>query len=249
MPLKMPKLLKKKLSSKKLGSKIKNKSDGMPSSKEEKKGNPSAIDDIEEIFNAPVPDNSNLLDNITEESEVLSKPKVKGSKKASIKLSGTISSNSEIESVQVIKGAQSASIHNFGLSKSTIDALLKRGVESLFPIQVQTFKPIRNGEDLIGRAKTGQGKTLAFCLPTLEQIISKGLLNKGKAPKVLIMTPTRELAKQVVTEFQSIAPFVKIEAIYGGTSLQENRSVLMKGIDVVVGTPGRIKVIFLYYRH
>jgi ATP-dependent RNA helicase DDX21 len=142
-------------------------------------------------------------------------------------------------------GQDAASIQNFGLSKNTIDALLKRGIDKLFPIQEQTFKPIRNGEDLIGRAKTGQGKTLAFCLPTLEQIISKGLVGKGTAPKVLIMTPTRELAKQVVSEFQSIAPFVKIEAIYGGTSLQENRSVLMKGIDVVVGTPGRIKACIL----
>ena len=89
------------------------------------------------------------------------------------------------------------------------------------------------------------GKTLAFCLPILEQLISSNIntLQRGATPKVLIMSPTRELAKQIVEEFQSISSTVglRIQAIYGGTSLQDNYSVLQKGIDVVVGTPGRIK--------
>lgn len=89
------------------------------------------------------------------------------------------------------------------------------------------------------------GKTLAFCLPILEQLISSNIntLQRGATPKVLIMSPTRELAKQIVEEFQSISRTVglRIQAIYGGTSLQDNYSVLQKGIDVVVGTPGRIK--------
>ena len=89
------------------------------------------------------------------------------------------------------------------------------------------------------------GKTLAFCLPILEQLISSNIntLQRGATPKVLIMSPTRELAKQIVEEFQSISRSIglRIQAIYGGTSLQDNYSVLQKGIDVVVGTPGRIK--------
>ena len=86
---------------------------------------------------------------------------------------------------------------------------------------------------------------MAFCLPILEQLISSNIntLQRGATPKVLIMSPTRELAKQIVEEFQTISRTIglRIQAIYGGTSLQDNYSVLQKGIDVVVGTPGRIK--------
>ena len=89
------------------------------------------------------------------------------------------------------------------------------------------------------------GKTLAFCLPILEQLIENGVntSQKGATPKVLIMSPTRELAKQIVEEFLTISKTIglRIQAIYGGTSLQDNYSTLQKGIDVVVGTPGRIK--------
>jgi len=143
-------------------------------------------------------------------------------------------------------------ITSMKLSKSTEDALKARGIEYLFPIQSLTYWPIREGRDLIGRARTGQGKTLAFCLPILEQLIEKNAVKGSKSsssssrkdinPKVLIMSPTRELAKQIVTEFQSVAgDSLRIEAIYGGTSLNENYNVLKKGVDVIVGTPGRIK--------
>ena len=86
---------------------------------------------------------------------------------------------------------------------------------------------------------------MAFCLPILEQLIENGVntSQKGATPKVLIMSPTRELAKQIVEEFLTISKTIglRIQAIYGGTSLQDNYSTLQKGIDVVVGTPGRIK--------
>jgi superfamily II DNA/RNA helicase len=89
------------------------------------------------------------------------------------------------------------------------------------------------------------GKTLAFCLPILEQLISGNIntAQRGATPQVLIMSPTRELAKQIVEEFQTIGKAIglRIQAIYGGVSLQDNYTVLQRGIDVVVGTPGRIK--------
>lgn len=82
-------------------------------------------------------------------------------------------------------------------------------------------------------------------MPILEQLISSNIDTalKGATPQVLIMSPTRELAKQIVEEFQTISKTIKlrIQAIYGGTSLQDNYTVLQRGIDVVVGTPGRIK--------
>ena len=78
-------------------------------------------------------------------------------------------------------------------------------------------------------------------MPILEQLIHNNLIGVGIAPKVLIMSPTRELAKQIVTEFLSVAPSLRIEAIYGGVSLSDNHRVLRLGVDVVVGTPGRIR--------
>ena len=140
-----------------------------------------------------------------------------------------------------IEAMNTVPIDNFNISGSTKAALLKRGFQCLLPIQAATFEHIRAGKDLIGRAKTGQGKTLAFCLPILEQLIEKDLVGKKIQPKALIMSPTRELARQIVEEFVSISSVLRIEAIYGGTSLNDNFTVIKKGIDVVVGTPGRIK--------
>ena len=136
-------------------------------------------------------------------------------------------------------------LDNFDLSDTTIEALCDRNILSLFPIQAKTFWPIRQGNDLIGRARTGQGKTLAFCLPILEQLLSGDIhdtFNKS-TPKVLIMSPTRELAKQIVSEFEIVSKNVgiRIQAMYGGVSLNDNYVALKKGIDVIVGTPGRVK--------
>jgi len=159
------------------------------------------------------------------------------------------SSSSHNENQSSSKGGMTP-ITDMKLTKSTEDALRARGIEQLFPIQSMTYWPIREGKDLIGRARTGQGKTLAFCLPILEQLIEKNAIKGSSSsssrkdinPKVLIMSPTRELAKQIVAEFQSITgDKLRIEAIYGGTSLNENYTVLKKGVDVIVGTPGRIK--------
>jgi len=137
-------------------------------------------------------------------------------------------------------------IDEFHLSESTSFALRKRGIENLFAIQAQTYWPIRRGKDLIGRARTGQGKTLAFCLPIIEQLIEGSKTRpfgvKFSKPLVLIMSPTRELAQQIVAEFVTVAPKgLRAEAIYGGVSLQDNNRVLRAGVEVIVGTPGRIK--------
>ena len=86
---------------------------------------------------------------------------------------------------------------------------------------------------------------MAFCLPILEQLISNKINTKlvGAHPQVLIMSPTRELARQISDEFKTISASMglRIEAIYGGTSLDGNYRLLKDGVDVIVGTPGRIK--------
>jgi len=192
--------------------------------KKPRKSKPESSDDNDlQYYNA---DNFNSTDSLPSQSNSNVKASVKSVKPVEV---------TNVESMETVP------VSKFNISIATVEALKERGIVDLFPIQAATFQTILEGKDLIGRARTGQGKTLAFCLPILEQLISKGLLGKGLLPKAIIMSPTRELAKQIVEEFSSICPNLRIEAIYGGTSLQDNYSVLRRGIDVIVGTPGRIK--------
>ncbi|RIB22965.1 P-loop containing nucleoside triphosphate hydrolase protein [Gigaspora rosea] len=137
-------------------------------------------------------------------------------------------------------------LSSYRITQTTADSLKKRGIESLFPIQAATFDIIYDGKDILARAKTGTGKTLAFALPITEVLLKSyengGLKNgqRGRAPKVIIMTPTRDLAKQISSEFESIAPNLKILCIYGGVAYDFQTQGLRSGIDVLIGTPGRI---------
>lgn len=165
------------------------------------------------------------------------------SSSSSASSSSSSSSSSSLGQAQQ-PASESTPIEHFGLSPSTLAKLRLRGVLSLFPIQTQTYAPIRAGRDLIGRARTGQGKTLAFCLPLVELLIASGrTFGQAQArPLVLVMSPTRELAKQIISEFGTVTPdLVRLECLYGGTSLQDSSRALRAGVDVVVGTPGRIK--------
>ena len=94
------------------------------------------------------------------------------------------------------------------------------------------------GRDLVGQAQTGTGKTAAFALPLLERLESG-----RKTPQVLVLAPTRELAMQVADSFKAYAaghPHLKVLAVYGGTDFRSQISTLRRGVDVVVGTPGRV---------
>lgn len=125
-----------------------------------------------------------------------------------------------------------------GLSENTLHALEKKGFEEPTPIQQKTIPLLLKGEvDIIGQAQTGTGKTAAFGLPILE-----GIQEKSKTVQALILVPTRELAIQVSEELNSLKgeKNLQIMPIYGGQSMEEQLRRLRKGIDVVVGTPGRI---------
>ncbi|KAF8057135.1 RH3A [Scenedesmus sp. PABB004] len=136
-------------------------------------------------------------------------------------------------------------VDNLGLSPETAAALKRRGIEAVFPIQRQVLAPAMEGRDLIGRAKTGSGKTLAFALPVVESLIAEdaargGRKAPGRSPRCLILAPTRELAKQVASEFNSVCPGLTVASFYGGTSITAQIDALRRGVDVVVGTPGRL---------
>uniref|UniRef100_N1R1K3 DEAD-box ATP-dependent RNA helicase 9 n=1 Tax=Aegilops tauschii TaxID=37682 RepID=N1R1K3_AEGTA len=99
------------------------------------------------------------------------------------------------------------------------------------------------GKDMVGRAKTGTGKTLAFGIPIMDAIIRHNAANKpGIHPLAICLAPTRELAKQVEKEFVDSSRLDTL-CVYGGTPIQQQMRVLSQGVDVVVGTPGRFVVL------
>src|SRR5215831_8353164 len=123
------------------------------------------------------------------------------------------------------------------LSPEIRRALAERGYTHPTPVQAQAFDPVMQGKDLIVRSKTGTGKTAAFGLPLLEKMDPE-----DKAVRALVLCPTRELALQVAAELSDLGKYkgVRVSAIYGGASMQEQEDALERGSPIVVGTPGRI---------
>jgi ATP-dependent RNA helicase DeaD len=127
---------------------------------------------------------------------------------------------------------------DLGLSKPLVDALEKVGYENPSPIQAQAIPLLLKGEDLLGHAPTGTGKTAAFALPLLSRID----LRRNEV-QVLVLTPTRELAIQVAEAFQRYASQMEgfhVMPIYGGQDYSVQIRQLKRGVQVVVGTPGRV---------
>ena len=125
-----------------------------------------------------------------------------------------------------------------GLSEAILKALDKAGYESPTPIQAHTIEYMLAGDDVIGQAQTGTGKTAAFALP----ILSRVNLRKTR-PQALILTPTRELAIQVAEAFKTYAHYMKslhVLPIYGGQEYKVQLKQLKRGVHIVVGTPGRV---------
>lgn len=130
------------------------------------------------------------------------------------------------------------SFQDLGLSEDVLKELTKKGFEVPTPIQEQTIPAILMGtKDIVGQAQTGTGKTAAFGLPIIEQIQAN-----ARKTQALILTPTRELAIQVAEEINSFKGKKKISIIpiYGGQSISLQLRSLQKGVDIVVGTPGRV---------
>lgn len=125
-----------------------------------------------------------------------------------------------------------------GLNENILKALQEMGFVKPSPIQAQGIPAVMQGSDVIGQAQTGTGKTAAFGIPVLERIDIS-----NNAVQALILCPTRELAVQVSEEIGRLAKYlrgVRIEAIYGGDSIDRQIRSLKKGVHIVVGTPGRV---------
>ncbi|MBE7506896.1 MAG: DEAD/DEAH box helicase [Planctomycetia bacterium] len=123
-----------------------------------------------------------------------------------------------------------------GLEAPILRALVDMGFTEPSPIQIALIPHVLAGKDVLGQAKTGTGKTAAFGMPTLQMIDPTGRM------QLLVLTPTRELAAQVVGEFRRIAKYTEIHCVpvYGGTSMKEQLHLLGRKPHVVVGTPGRV---------
>jgi len=130
------------------------------------------------------------------------------------------------------------SFEELGLSAGTLKVLEKKGFEVPSPVQEVTIPAILNGDkDIVAQAQTGTGKTAAFGLPFVEL-----LDENARAVQALVLTPTRELAIQVAEEIHSLKGKKKLTIIpiYGGQSITLQLRLLKKGIDIVIGTPGRV---------
>jgi ATP-dependent RNA helicase DeaD len=130
------------------------------------------------------------------------------------------------------------SFRNLGLAEPLLQALDDVGYESPSPIQAQTIPPLLQGNDVLGQAQTGTGKTAAFALPILARIDLR-----NRAPQALVLAPTRELAIQVAEAFQKYAAHLRdfhVVPIYGGQDYRPQLQALKRGAQVVVGTPGRV---------
>lgn len=127
---------------------------------------------------------------------------------------------------------------DLGLPETLLKALVEVGYETPSPIQAATIPPLLAGRDVLGQAQTGTGKTAAFALPILADIDPN-----VAAPQALVLAPTRELAIQVSEAFQKYAhhlPGFHVLPIYGGQSYTPQLQALRRGVQVVVGTPGRV---------
>ncbi len=123
-----------------------------------------------------------------------------------------------------------------GVNERLQAVLAGEGFSQCTPIQEVCIRPALGGDDIVGVARTGSGKTLAFLIPIVDKLKPAG------EPQALIVCPTRELALQVGAEAEKIAKPLGIssDVIYGGTSLGHQKQLLLNGLDIVVGTPGRL---------
>ncbi|WP_313896379.1 DEAD/DEAH box helicase, partial [Streptomyces sp. YIM 98790] len=137
-----------------------------------------------------------------------------------------------------------------GILAETAEALEAVGITTPFPIQEMTLPVALAGSDVIGQAKTGTGKTLGFGLPVLDAVTVPADVEAGRArpedlpdaPQALVVVPTRELCTQVTNDLLTAGKVrnVRVTAIYGGRAYEPQVEALTKGVDVVVGTPGRL---------
>ncbi|UOK41338.1 MULTISPECIES: DEAD/DEAH box helicase [Flavobacterium] len=131
-----------------------------------------------------------------------------------------------------------STFEQFNLPKSLQKAIDDLGITTPTPIQVKSFPVIMSGRDVMGIAQTGTGKTYAYLLPILKQ----WKFTPTHTPKVVIIVPTRELVVQVAEEVEKLTKYmsVRVLGVYGGVNINTQKTSVYQGVDILVGTPGRM---------
>ncbi|KJD35844.1 RNA helicase [Tamlana sedimentorum] len=135
------------------------------------------------------------------------------------------------------------SFSNFKLNKPILKAIDEAGYLAPTLVQEKTIPSVLNNKDVIVSAQTGTGKTAAFALPILQKFFDyQDAPKKGKKVKALIVSPTRELASQIQDNFKTLGKYTNLRSavIFGGTSIEPQKDILNKGVDILIATPGRL---------
>jgi ATP-dependent RNA helicase RhlE len=135
------------------------------------------------------------------------------------------------------------SFESLGLSAEILRAVSEKGYSTPTPIQKQAIPVVLEGRDLMGGAQTGTGKTAGFTLPVLQRLMDTDKPRKGRRPiRALVLTPTRELAAQVAESVQDYGRHLPLKStvVYGGVSINPQKMKLIKGVDILIATPGRL---------
>ena len=137
-------------------------------------------------------------------------------------------------------------ISSFDIDPKTVSILAEKGIINFTPIQAQSYNLLKGGSDMLARSRTGTGKTLAFALPLIQAMAAQtepgDRLARGRKPRMLVLTPTRELARQVAEVCEMLAGPHRLRCalFHGGVPYPPQQRVLRDGVDIIVGTPGRI---------
>jgi ATP-dependent RNA helicase RhlE len=137
----------------------------------------------------------------------------------------------------------SVNFEQFSLNRQLLNAIEDLGYTDPTPIQVKAIPPVMNGQDLLGVAQTGTGKTAAYGIP----LIMKLKYAQGMNPRVLILSPTRELAIQIHENIVALSKYTDLRSVvlYGGLGPKTQKEILSKGLDIVIATPGRLVELYL----
>ncbi|SBO10770.1 ATP-dependent RNA helicase RhlE [Vibrio mediterranei] len=129
-----------------------------------------------------------------------------------------------------------------GFSSEIVQALTECGYEKLTPVQQQAIPHARRGHDILAHAQTGTGKTAAFSLPIIQQIVDTPKARTRGAVRALILAPTRELVDQIANNIESYTQYVDVSvaAVFGGAKMSSQERKLEAGVDILVATPGRL---------
>ena len=130
------------------------------------------------------------------------------------------------------------SFSNLNLTKFLQNALDDLGFNTPTPIQTEAFTVIRSGKNVVGIAQTGTGKSFAYMLPMLHDF----KFSQQFIPRIIVLVPTRELVLQVAEQFESLCTYmnVRVLGVYGGTNINTQKQSVAQGVDVLIGTPGRL---------